>query len=79
MTKKRVLDLFELTDTSKSKDWIERYEEEINKLRVEVEFHKRIQDELKTIITYCDQQDNEEVKVFANGISEKIKPLIKTK
>ncbi|MEM5645618.1 hypothetical protein AAHH72_12440 [Bacillus cereus] len=79
MTTKHVLDLFELTDTSKSKDWIERYEQEINKLRVEVEFHKRIQDELKTIITYCDQQDNESVKVFANGIAEKIKPLIKTK
>ncbi|MEG7831724.1 hypothetical protein [Bacillus cereus] len=79
MTKKRVLDLFELTDTSKSKNWVERYEEEINKLRVEVEFHKRIQDELKTIITYCDQQNNEEVKVFANGIAEKIRPLIKTK
>lgn len=79
MTKKRVLDLFELTDTSKSKDWVERYEEDISKLRVEIEVHKHIQDELKTIIKYCDQQNNEEVKVFANGIAEKIRPLIKTK
>ncbi|PRT06970.1 hypothetical protein C6356_00670 [Bacillus wiedmannii] len=79
MTKKTVIGFESLASPRKGKSLIEKVEEISEKAREKAEFDKRIQDELKTLIKYCEQQDNEDVKAFANSIVEKIKPLIKTK
>ncbi|MEH7456351.1 hypothetical protein V7183_03720 [Bacillus sp. JJ1127] len=78
MTKKPVID-FETAASPKGKSWVEKIEERFEELRAESAFNNHIQDELKAIIHHCEQQDNEEVKAFADSIVEKIKPLIKTK
>lgn len=78
MMKKPVID-FESVASPKGKSWVEQYEDRFEELRSESAFNNHIQDELKKIIHHCEQQDNEEVKVFADSIVEKIKPLIKTK
>ncbi|PFM59510.1 hypothetical protein COJ48_24785 [Bacillus cereus] len=79
MAKKSVIDFESVASPREGKSWIETVEEVSEKEREKVEFDKRIQAELKMLIKYCEQQYNEEVKVFADSIAEKIKPLIKTK
>ncbi|MGN4945187.1 hypothetical protein [Bacillus cereus group sp. MYBK104-1] len=79
MKKKTVIGFESLASPRKGKSLIEKVEEISEKSREKAELDKRIQGELKTLIKYCEQQDNEEVKAFANSIMEKIKPLIKTK
>ncbi|WP_088293986.1 hypothetical protein [Bacillus mycoides] len=79
MSKKTVIGFESVASPREGKSWIENVEEISEKAREEAEFDKHIQAELKMLIKYCEQQENEEVKAFANSIVEKIKPLIKTK
>ncbi|MCU5380265.1 hypothetical protein OCA08_24325 [Bacillus cereus] len=79
MAKKTVIGFESVSSPIEGKCWIENVEAISEKAREEVEFDKHIQAELKMLIKYCEQQDNEDVKVFANSIVEKIKPLIKMK
>lgn len=79
MAKKLVLGFESVASRKEGKSWVERVEEICERARAEVDFDNHIQDELKAIIQHCNQQDNEEVKVFADSIVEKIKPLIKPK
>ncbi|KFN01182.1 hypothetical protein D0U04_13785 [Bacillus clarus] len=69
----------EVATRGRNKHFVDKYfetmEEDYNKKLKD----REIQDKLKDIIQYCKQQDNNEVKEFANSIVEKIKPLIKTK
>ncbi|PFJ29310.1 hypothetical protein CN964_29765 [Bacillus cereus] len=77
--KKTVIDFESVASRKEGKSWVEKIEERYEKVRVEVDFNNYIQDELKAIIQHCRQLENEEVKIFADSIAEKIKPLIKTK
>ena len=79
MAKKTIIGFESVASPREGKSWIEKVEEISENVKVEAEFDNHIQDELKTLIKYCEQQDNEEVKVFANSIVEKITPLIKMK
>ncbi|MCZ6944362.1 hypothetical protein EJ131_28590 [Bacillus mycoides] len=79
MAKKSVIDFESVASPREGKSWIEKVEEISENARAEADFNNHIQDELKAIIQYCNQQDNEEVKAFADSIVGKIKPLIKTK
>ncbi|MCU5516521.1 hypothetical protein OCF62_18320 [Bacillus wiedmannii] len=79
MAKKTIIGFESVASPREGKSWIEKVEEISENVKVEAEFDNHIQDELKTLIKYCEQQDNEEVKAFANSIVEKITPLVKTK
>ena len=79
MAKKTIIGFESVASPRECKSWIEKVEEISENVKVEAEFDNHIQDELKTLIKYCEQQDNEELKAFANSIVEKITPLIKIK
>ncbi|MDA1612197.1 hypothetical protein PDK26_13275 [Bacillus cereus] len=79
MAKKTIIGFESVASPREGKSWIEKVEEISENVKVEAEFDNHIQDELKTLIKYCEQQDNEELKAFANSIVEKITPLIKIK
>ncbi|MDI6678897.1 hypothetical protein QMA02_24135 [Bacillus wiedmannii] len=79
MAKKTVIGFESVASPREGKSWIEKVEEISEKVKAEAKFDNHIQDELKTLIKHCEQQDNEEVKAFANSIVEKITPLVKTK